>query len=163
MIDPGDYHGYRAGTQGWQIEDIEDSSGNVRTSSVLVTQTSGDGVYTADIPLPAASWLVDFCVLPLVAWDGISADGDLGDELDPDGFKASLDLKMVTTKICFLNGDIDGPYAAELSMGSNIGMSYSAVARTLRLTVTQIGAGTLGRTLLMATYASPMPGAATKG
>lgn len=132
-------------------------------AEVLFTQTAGDGVYTGTIALPAGSRIIDIGVDGQVLWNaGTSASMIVGDGADPDGFFLATDLNATDLLAGEINniehpGGLAGAYLA-----SEARKLYQATARNVIGEVTQVGAGTAGRTRLYVVYAVATPAAATK-
>lgn len=134
----------------------------VAMGAVLFTE-SGAGVYTGTISLPAGSVILDVAVHGLVLWNAAtSAAIIVGDAADDSGFFAVTDLKATDLLVGEVN-NIEHPGGkAGVYLAAEQRVLYQAAARNVIGVVTSVGAGTAGRTLLVATYAVPTIGAATK-
>lgn len=133
------------------------------TDSILFTQTTGDGTYTGTIALPAGSRIIDIGCDGQVLWNaGTSASLIVGDGADPDGFFVATNLNATD----LLAGEINNLEHPGGKAGVYIALEqrllYSAAARDIIAVVTQVGAGTAGRTRVYVTYAVAAVTNATK-
>ena len=130
---------------------------------VTFTQTSGDGTYTGTIALPAGSQILDVAVHGIALWaGGTSASLVVGDGDSANGFFTATDL-YATDLLAGEVNNIEHPGGkAGAYIGSEQRKLYSATARNVIGVVTQVGAGTAGRTRLVVTYANPTAAAAVK-
>ena len=127
----------------------------VLAQSVLFTETTGAGVYTGSVVLPAGATLVDIIVSGIALWTATtSAEMKVGDATDDDGYFTAVDLKatdLLATEEISLSA-AGGQGGADVA-GSQINRRYSATARTISGIVTTVGAaGTAGRTLMTVLY-----------
>ncbi len=143
-----------------------------RTHMVAVersfTETTGAGVYTATVAVPAGATIHDIIVNGVALWTATtSATMIVGDGTDPDGYYTAVNLKatdlLAGESISFaLAGGKAGAYIAN----SQASPRYSATARTISGAVTTVGAaGSAGRTRMTVLYSAPKAadvGAATK-
>jgi hypothetical protein len=138
----------------------------VEAHEVTFTETVGAGVWTGSVTVPAGSTLLDIIVYNTVLWNSeTSADMDVGDETDPNGYFAGIDLKatdlLADESLSFaLAGGLAGAYIAN----SHVISRYSASARVISGIVTKVGStGSAGRTRMLVVFALPQSAtAATK-
>jgi hypothetical protein len=130
------------------------------------TETSGAGVWTGAVVVPAGATLLDIIINGVALWDSeTSATLKVGDT-DDDGFYTGVDLKatdlLAGESLSFaLAGGKAGAYIAN----SQVSPRYSATARTINGIITKVGTtGTAGRTRMTVVYALALatPTAATK-
>lgn len=136
----------------------------VKMQEVTFTETSGAGVWTGTMALPAGSRIIDIGVDGQALWTSqTSADIIVGDDVDPDGFFTTTDLKATDLLAGEINnlehpGGKAGAYIA--SEQRNL---YSASARNVIAVITKVGTtGTAGRTRVYVCYAVPTAVAAVK-
>lgn len=134
----------------------------VYLAEVTFTQTAGDGTYTGTIALPAGARILDIGVDGQALWDGTSASLVVGDDDTANGFFTATDLKATDLLAGEINnlehpGGKAGAYIA--SEQRNL---WTAAARNVIGVLTQVGAGTLGRTRLYVLYAVGVATAAVK-
>src|SRR3972149_3592775 len=119
-------------------------------------QTSGNGTYTATVALPAGATILDIKVKAGAVWDGTSASLEVGDNDDPDGFWTAVNL--VATDL-LLNEELSfsdlGATEAGAYIAAQVKNTYRAVAKTITITIVQVGTGTLGRTRVLVSYIVP--------
>lgn len=139
----------------------------VHAAAATFVETTGAGVYTASITLPAESTIMDIKVRSTAVWTATtSALMDVGDGDDADGWFAGINLKatdlLVGEEINFVQtGGKEGVYL-NTATGNRL-RAYSAVAKTITGTVTTVGAaGSAGRSRLMVEYVTTTPIAAVK-
>jgi hypothetical protein len=137
----------------------------VLCSEVTFTETSGAGVWTGSVELPAGATLLDIVVNAVALWTSqTSAVMDVGDATDPDGYFTQVDLKatdlLAGESLSFaLAGGKAGAYIAN----SQVSPRYAATARTISGIITKVGTtGTAGRTRMTVSYSLPTATAATK-
>lgn len=137
----------------------------VLCSEVTFTETSGAGVWTGSVSVPAGATLVDILIAGVALWTSqTSAVMDVGDVADPDGYFTQVDLKatdlLAGESLSFaLAGGKAGAYIAN----SQVNPRYSASARTISGIITKVGTtGTAGRTRMVVIYTLPTTSAATK-
>lgn len=126
------------------------------------TQTAGDGTYTATIALPAGARIVDIGVHGVALWDDTSASLVVGDGDSANGFFTATDLKATDLLAGEINNLEHPGGKAGTYIASEQRVLYKATARNVIGVVTQVGAGTLGRTRMYVAYATPTATAATK-
>lgn len=130
----------------------------VHAAEVLITETTGAGVYTASVEVPAGAWLIDVVLQALALWAATtSATAIVGDNVDPNGFYDAVDMKAtdLTVGQSLSFAQQGGKAGAYLPSTHVVGM-YSAAARTITAEITTVGAaGNAGRTRLLVLYAVP--------
>jgi len=121
----------------------------VKSSSVSLTETTGAGVYTGSITVPAEATILDIIVDGVALWTATtSATLIVGDATDDDGYFTGVNLKatdlLAGESLSFaLAGGKAGAYIAN----SQVSPRYSASARVISAICTTVGAaGTAGRT-----------------
>ena len=137
----------------------------VEALEVLITETTGAGVYTGAVAVPAGATIIDIIVNGVALWAATtSATLKVGDVADDDGYYTAVNLKatdlLAGESISFaLAGGRAGAYIAN----SQVSPRYSASARTINFIVTTVGAaGAAGITRGMVLYALPTVVDATK-
>lgn len=139
----------------------------VVSEEVTFTETSGAGVWTGSVSVPAGATLLDIIVNGDALWNSqTSATMIVGDGTDDDGYYTGIDLKatdlLAGESLSFaLAGGKAGAYIAN----SQVSPRYSASARTISGIITKVGTtGTAGRTRMTVVYALSLatPAAATK-
>jgi hypothetical protein len=134
--------------------------GPVHAVVVDFVETAGAGTYTGAIAIPAGATLLDVIVHASAVWDPVtSAVLDVGDDDDPDGIYAAVDL-MATDLAAgqSLSFAQAGGKAGAYNVGTNSHWTnrYKATARTLSAVVVVVGAsGTTGRTRMTVVYQLP--------
>lgn len=140
----------------------------VNALEVTFTETSGSGVYTGTVIVPANSWLIDIKIWNAVYWDNAgTAAMIVGDGVDPNGWYDAIDLKATdivpNEVIDFENpGGKVGAYIV-VATGQRSTM-YSALERVVtgEITTSSTG-GTAGRTRMLVLYTTTSnAGVATK-
>jgi hypothetical protein len=141
----------------------------VKVGSATFTETTGAGAYTAGIPLPAGSTIMDIKVRSTAVWsDTGTVNMDVGDDDDPDGWFTQIDLKaagdlLVGEEINFVQtGSTEGAYL-NLTTGRRL-RAYLPAAKTITGKITSTGGGgtQTGRTRMLVEYVTTAPFAATK-
>jgi len=132
-------------------------------SEMSFTETTGDGIYTGTIALPAGSRIIDIGVDGQVLWNsGTSASLIVGDGVDPDGFFTATDLKAVD----LLAGEINNIEHPGGKAGAYIAAEqrnlYQSTSRNIVAVLTKVGTGTAGRTRVYVVYAVPTAVAVSK-
>jgi hypothetical protein len=138
----------------------------VLQEEVTFTETSGSGVYTGSVTVPAGASIVDILIAGVALWNNAGACTlKVGDVADDDGYFTAVDLKatdlLAGESLSFaLAGGKAGAYIAN----SQVSPRYSASARVVSGIVTTASTGgTTGRTRMTVIYTDPAtPGAATK-
>lgn len=123
------------------------------------TETTGAGVYTASVTVPAGATIVDVIVNGVALWDtATSATLKVGDAADDDGYYTGVNLKatdlLAGESIAFESaGGKAGAYIAN----SQVSPRYSATARVVSGIVTTVGAsGSAGRTRMTVLWSLPV-------
>ncbi len=131
---------------------------------------NGAGSYVADFILPAGATLVDIIVEAEALWTAAtSAVIDIGDATDPDGYFSAVNLKAtdllagqsVSLGSTQVNGG-DGAAYVIVGTSTHLARLSSSSARTVTATVTSVGAGTAGRTIVTVLYAVSNPTVVTQ-
>lgn len=132
--------------------------------AVLFTQTTGAGVYTGTISLPAGSNILDVAVHGLALWDGDTTSAMVvGDGDSANGFYTTGSLKAAGILLAGEVNNIEHPGGvAGTYLAAEQRVLYSAAVRNVIGVITQVGTGSTGRTLLIVTYATPVSKAAVK-
>jgi len=137
----------------------------VKAAEVTLTETTGAGVYTGSVSIPAGATLHDIIVNGVALWTAAtSATGKVGDVADDDGDFTGIDLKatdlLAGESLSFaLAGGKAGAYIAN----SQVSPRYSATARVISMIVTTVGStGSAGRTRMTVLWSLPTATAATK-
>lgn len=136
--------------------DADGFAGGVRVSELTFVETSGDGVYTGTIELPAGARMLDIGVDAQALWTaGTSASIVVGDDSSANGFFTATDLKATD----LLAGEINNIEHPGGKAGSYIASEqrklYSASARNVIAVLTKVGTGTAGRTRVYVVWAMP--------
>jgi hypothetical protein len=112
-------------------------------------ETSGAGVYTGSVSVPAGATILDIIINGIALWTSqTSATLKVGDVADDDGYYTAVDLKatdlLAGESLSFaLAGGKAGAYIAN----SQVSPRYSASARVISGIITKVGTtGTAGRT-----------------
>lgn len=124
------------------------------------TETTGAGVYTGSVTVPASAWITDIKIWNTAYWTAAStALMDVGDGVDPDGWFTQINLKatdIVPNEVIDFNntGGKEGAYIVSAT-GQRTTM-YSALERVISGIVTTTGAsGSAGRTRMVVFYTDP--------
>lgn len=140
------------------------TSSPVYSLETTFTETSGAGVWTGAIVVPAGATIVDIIVNAVALWTSqTSANMKVGDT-DDDGYYTNIDLKatdlLAGESISFaLAGGKAGAYIAN----SQVSPRYNVAAVTINGIITKVGTtGTAGRTRMTVLYSLPTATAATK-
>jgi hypothetical protein len=139
-------------------------AGGLVTKELTFTETAGAGTYTGTIALPAGARIHDIGVDGQALWNSAGACAIIvGDDVDPDGFFTTTDLKATD----LLAGEINNIEHPGGKAGAFITAEqrqlYQATARNVVAVVTiASGAGTLGRTRVYCTYSVPVTTAVAK-
>lgn len=122
------------------------------------TETTGAGVYTAAVTIPAGASIVDILINGVALWTATtSATLKVGDVANDAGFYTTVDLKatdlLAGESLSFaLAGGKAGAYIAN----AQVSPRYSASSRVISGIVTTVGAaGTAGRTRMTVIYSTP--------
>lgn len=139
----------------------------VHAEQVTFTETTGAGVYTGSVSLPAGATLLDVIVDGVALWAATSsATMIVGDDTDDNGIYDAINLKatdlLAGESLSFAQS---GGKAGAYNVGTNTHWAsrYSASARSITGKITTVGAaGTTGRTRMTVVYCLPRVKAATK-
>jgi hypothetical protein len=134
---------------------------------VTFTETSGAGVYTGSVTIPAGATIVDVLVHATALWDNAGAcTMKVGDATDDDGIFTGIDLKATDlTAAQSINFDRTGGKEGAYLVGTATHWTtrYLATARVISGIVTTASTGgSAGRTRMVVVYALGTPVAATK-
>lgn len=148
-------------TAGWN------PAAGVHAEQVTFTETTGAGVYTGSVSLPAGATLLDVIVDGVALWAATSsATMIVGDDTDDNGVYDAINLKatdlLAGESLSFAQS---GGKAGAYNVGTNTHWAsrYSASARSITGKITTVGAaGTTGRTRMTVVYCLPRVKAATK-
>lgn len=134
------------------------------TQEVTFTETSGAGVWTGTMALPAGARIIDIGCDGQALWTSqTSASLIVGDGADPDGFFLATDLKANDLLAGEINNLEHPGGLAGVYIGSEQRNLYQATARNIVAVLTKVGtSGTAGRTRVYVTYTVPTATAATK-
>ncbi len=137
--------------------DVDDA---IKAVEVTFTETSGSGVYTGSVTVPAGATLIDIQVHGLAVWNnGGTATGKVGDADDDDGWYTGINMKATDLAagevIRFSSsGGKEGVYLVQAT--GLLSAAYSASARVISMVVTTSSTGgTTGRTRLQVLYSCP--------
>ena len=140
----------------------------ILTQEITFIETSGAGVYTGSVTVPAESWLLDIKIWNAAYWTNAgTAAMIVGDGVDPNGWYDAIDLKatdIVPNEVIDFNnpGGQEGAYLVTAT-GQRSTM-YSTLARVVtgEITTSSTG-GTAGRTRMLVIYTTTSnAGAAVK-
>lgn len=142
------------------------SGAAVQSAEVFFTETTGAGVYTGTVNVPAGATILDIIVNAVALWNTTtSATMTVGDAGAAAGYYTGVDLKatdlLAGESISFaLAGGKAGTYIAN----SQVSPRYAVAAHPILGVITSVGAaGTLGRTRMTVIWSVPTtPVAATK-
>jgi len=148
-----------------KLNNIAAAAYPVVSSEVDFTETSGAGVWTGSVAVPAGATILDVIVNGVALWNSqTSATLKVGDGTDDDGYYTGIDLKatdlLAGESLSFaLAGGKAGAYIAN----SQVSPRYNASAVTISGVITKVGTtGTAGRTRMTVVYSMPTSTAATK-
>lgn len=139
----------------------------VQVALISLTETTGAGVYTGSVTVPAGGLIHDIKAWSTVLWTATtSATLKVGDVADDDGWYTGVNLKatdlLVGEEINFTQtGGKEGVYLVTATGLRSA--AYSATARVISFIVTTVGAaGNAGRSFGMVVWSRPTATAATK-
>jgi len=151
----GRTQGIHAADGGFQAKDGAIAQWYERT----FVQTSGAGTYTATVPVPAGATILDIRVKGIAVWNGTSASLEVGDDDDPDGFFTAVDLAatdlLLNEELSFDGNMGTAEVGLYLVAASGLRNTYRATAKTITISVVQVGTGTLGRTRVLVCILNP--------
>lgn len=137
----------------------------VKAVEVTFTETTGAGVYTGSVSVPAGSTIEDIKIRSTALWTAAtSATLKVGDVADDDGWFTGVDLKatdlLTGEELNFVQtGGKEGAY---LVLATGARAAYSASARVISGIVTTVGAsGSAGRTRMVVFYTTTGSGVVT--
>lgn len=137
---------------------FSNSTGVAQTQECTFTETTGAGVYTGSVSIPAGATIHDIIVNGVALWTATtSATLKVGDVADDDGYYTAVDLKatdlLAGESISFTAaGGKAGAYIAN----SQVSPRYSASARVISGIITTVGAaGSAGRTRMQVLWSLP--------
>lgn len=125
----------------------------------------GAGTYAADFNLPADAVLLDIIVEAEALWAaGTSASLQVGDSADPDGYLTAVDLKAtdllagesVSLMGATVLGGVGGAYTT-VGTSTHLNRRRSSSPRTISASVTSVGAGATGSTVVSVVYGVGSP------
>jgi len=132
----------------------------IQATEVTFTETTGAGVYTGSVTVPAGATILDVIVHAVALWDtATSATMKVGDAADDDGIFTAVNLKatdlLAGESINFdKTGGKEGAYL--VGTATHWTTRYSASARVISGVITTVGAsGSAGRTRMTVIYALP--------
>lgn len=135
--------------------------GNVVAEQIRFVE-NGAGTYTATVDLPAYAQLLDIQVYAVALWAAAtSATLIVGDSVDDDRFYTGVNLKATdllageTVSFARPGGKGGVSVPADGTAGNQVLATLSNAARTLRASVTSVGAGATGETIVTFFYALP--------
>src|SRR5215217_5079128 len=137
---------------------IRDKRTRVTVAERSFTETTGAGVYTATVDVPAGATLLDIVVNGVALWTATtSATLKVGDATDDDGFYTAVNLKATDLLAGeSISLESAGGKAGAYIANSQVSPRYSASARAIKGIVTTVGAaGSAGRTRMVVTYVAP--------
>lgn len=143
------------------LQGSTEAQGLVQAREVYYVETAAL-TYTGAIVVPAGAWIVDIIVQAEALWTAAtSAEMEVGDGDDPDGFYTAVDLKATDlivsggkqTLSFAKTGGVEGAYL--VGTASHWTGLYNASARTVTGTIVSVGAGTAGRTRMIVVYVTP--------
>jgi len=136
--------------QRWAVQAVE----------VIFTETTGAGVYTGSVVVPAGATILDIIVNGVVLWAAAtSATMKVGDATDDDGYFTAVDLKATDLLAGeSISLDLAGGKAGAYIANSQVSPRYSDSERIISGVVTVVGAtGATGVTRMLVVMATPMP------
>jgi len=128
------------------------------------TESTGAGAYTATVTIPAGAVVFDVIWFNDALWSATtSADLDVGDADDPNGYFAAVDVKAAPIAAVNGAGGISSKLA-DVGSGAFGGLTrYYPSGGTITATVTTVGAaGATGVSRLWVLFATPTSVAAVK-
>lgn len=136
----------------------------IEAAEVTFTETSGSGVYTGAVALPAGATILDIIINGVALWDNAGTVTMKVGDTDDDGYYTAINLKatdlLAGESLSFaLAGGKAGAYIAN----SQVSPRYNAGAVTINgIITTSSTGGTAGRTRMVVVYVLPTSTAAVK-
>jgi hypothetical protein len=132
----------------------------LQTKEVTFTETTGAGVYTGIVSLPAGATVLDVIITQVAQWTATtSATMKVGDVADDDGFFVGMNLKTFGAGASinfYAPFNLHGFYIQNPFTTTAFLYRYSASARDIKGIVTTVGAaGNAGRTRMTVVYSRP--------
>lgn len=147
------------------VASVQPSITNIPQECVRVAglrfEENGAGTYTGTITIPAYAVIIDVITHAEALWTAAtSASLVIGDDDDADGFAAAVDLKatdlLANESLSFAFPGAAADAGAYLDgTATHITNRVKSSDRTITATVTSVGAGTAGRTIVAVVYAVP--------
>ena len=143
------------------------SSWNPNTAEMVIKITDGAGqaaagTYTASVTIPEGSYINDIIVQAVTTWDSTTSAGlILGDEDDPNGYLETTNLLSgftsgIATSVLAESGAGLGAAGVYIMDASGTGGGvYKAGTRTVTVSITTGGAGTVGETRVVVVWSKP--------
>jgi len=140
------------------------------TEGVKFVEDGSGTSYTATVEIPAGSFIQDIGFVTTVLWDGTSASLDIGDDDDPNGWFAAINLKatdlLVGEQLSISNaenwGGKNGAYLVaatgrkgRVTAGVDSGTYYGAATEVVFLVTPGAADGSAGRSFGWVTYVTP--------
>jgi hypothetical protein len=140
--------------------------GRILFEEVTFTEAGAAGTYTGSVTVPANSWLLDIKIYNLTYWGaGTSADMDVGDVADPNGWFAAVSVKATdivdyTTgthaEVIDFNNAGGKPGVYLVAATGERELMYATTARVITGLITTVGTtSTAGRTRMIVIYTDP--------
>lgn len=129
----------------------------MQSAEITFTETSGAGVWTGTVSLPAGATIHDIIINGVALWTSqTSATMKVGDGVDDDGYYTGIDLKATDllageSLSLALAGGKQGAYVAN----SQVSPRYNAAASSVIGVITKVGtSGTAGRTRMLVIWSA---------
>ena len=145
-------------TIGFKTAPASESGTAIVSAERTFTETTGAGVYTGSVDIPAGATLIDIVITNVALWTATtSAAMIVGDVTDPNGFYDAVDLKatdlLAGESLSFAKAG--GQEGADI-VATHANRRYSAAVRTITGEITTVGAaGSAGRTRMTVIYSAP--------
>lgn len=129
----------------------------IRSSSRTFTETSGSGVYTGSVVLPAGATILDIIIDGVALWNNAGTASLKVGDTDDDGYYTGVDLKatdlLAGESLSFaLAGGKGGAYIAN----SQVSPRYNAATVTIAgIITTSSTGGSTGRTRMTVVWSLP--------
>lgn len=142
----------------------------VLTAGVSFTEDGSGTSYTATVEIPAGTLVHDIGFTTTVLWDGTSASLDIGDDDDPNGWFAGVNLKATDLLVGeVLSAADDGAWGGKngayltiagrrgrVTAGVDSGWYYGAASEVIFLVTPGAADGSAGRSFGWVTYSIPV-------